>query len=118
MLQQIRGTWLFLRSQVRLSAGIVCADWGCSKCRRRSGGSRSCVNRCWQQLVVVVSGPPPLSSHRPPAVLTVGEAVGESGGEAVGESVGEAARRSTNPMKHRLHEVPFTEAAIFRYSSK
>jgi hypothetical protein len=110
MLQQIRGTWLFLRSQVRLSAGIVCADWGCSKCRRRSGGSRSCVYRCWQQLVVVVSGPPPLSSHRPPAVL----AVGESGGEAVGE----AARRSTNPMKHRLHEAPFTEAAIFRYSSK
>ena len=45
---------MFLRSQVRLSAGIVCADWGCSKCRRRSGGSRSCVSRCWQRLVVVV----------------------------------------------------------------
>jgi hypothetical protein len=92
-LQQIRGTWLVLRSQARLCAGIVCADWGCSKCRRRSGGSRSCVNRCWQWLEVVVV-------------------------EAVGEAVGEAARRSTNPMKHQLHEIPFTKAAIFRYSSK
>ena len=73
LLQQIRGTWLILRSQVRLSAGIVCADWGCSKCRRRSGGSRSCVSRCWEGpvvvVVVVVSGPRPRSSHRPPAVL-------------------------------------------------
>jgi uncharacterized protein with HEPN domain len=64
--------------------------------------------------VVVVNGPRPLSSHRPPAVLAVGEAVDE----AIGEAVGEAARRSPNPMQHQLHEIPFTKAAMFRYSSK
>ena len=70
---------------------------------------------CWRQPLVAV-GFGGLRCCLAPLGEAVGEAVREAVGESVSEAVGEAARRSTNPMKHRLHEIPFTKAAIFRYS--